>query len=142
MICYSKGNIFDFFDSCDAVVNPVNTHGVMGAGLAKAFKIRFPEMFEEYQTLCKYKDLQIGKIHTWYKSEPHILNFPTKDHWKNPSQISYIEKGLTVLANMKYNTIVIPALGCGLGGLKYDEVKSLYEKYLVDKDTNYICLAP
>ena len=89
-----RGNIFN--TKAQVVVNTVNCVGVMGKGIALVYKLRYPKMFDLYQEHCKSKLIGIGKL--WlYKGEPDapwVLNFPTKFHWKYPSKLEYVEKGL------------------------------------------------
>lgn len=132
MIKYIEGNIFD--SPAQVIVNTVNTVGVMGKGLAKEYKARYPEMFQLYQQACKSQKLTIGKLMLWYGEDRWILNFPTKEHWRGKSKIEYIEKGLNEFCNkcIDYNisSVAFPKLGCGNGGLEWDIVKPLMEKYL------------
>ena len=127
MIQLMKGNIFE--TQAQAVVNPVNCVGVMGAGLALRFKQFYPEMFAEYQQKCITQSLQPGKLHIWKMPDQdrYIINFPTKMHWKDPSKINYINSGvssLIILLNQKsIHSVAIPALGCGLGGLEWEPVR-------------------
>lgn len=127
MISFIKnGNIFE--SKCEAWVNPVNCIGVMGAGLALAFKKRFPEMFKDYKQACSNKRLIPGLMHIWeHTGHPkYIVNFPTKDDL-SPSKLIYISTGLITLAHhvkqKNITSIAIPALGCGLGNLQYEEIK-------------------
>lgn len=120
----------DIFDSeCEAIVNPVNCVGVMGKGLAKQFKEKFPENFQRYKQCCDSKQLTIGRCLTVSEAGKLIINFPTKDHYKYPSQEAYIEQGLDALvrhiSHFKIKSIAIPPLGCGLGGLDYRVVKNM-----------------
>jgi O-acetyl-ADP-ribose deacetylase (regulator of RNase III) len=117
------------------VVNTVNCEGVMGKGLALQFKKNFPDMFAEYKKKCKEGKISIGKLDL-YKSPFRywILNFPTKDHWRIPSKLEYIEKGLAEFAG-KYQewgitSIAFPRLGCQQGGLNWIDVKPIMDKYL------------
>lgn len=141
MISYLTTSIFD--SDCQTLVNPVNCVGVMGAGLAKQFKDRYPEMFEAYRRTCNKKALQPGDFIMWGGhnfSEPEknkrILCFPTKVHWLHPSRPEYIREGLKAIRyeyeDLEITSIAMPALGCGLGGLKWDEVKPLIEGILGD----------
>ncbi|MBI4814657.1 MAG: macro domain-containing protein [Deltaproteobacteria bacterium] len=113
----------------DALVNPVNTVGVMGKGLALAFKGTFPECFEEYARACRDGDVRIGQMHVVRRlvSPRFIINFPTKEHWRQPSRLGFIEAGLLDLAarvrELEIASIAIPALGCGLGGLSWADVR-------------------
>lgn len=124
---YQKDNIFNY--ECDAIINPVNTVGVMGKGLALVFKQKYPKNFEFYKQHCLNNQFQIGKILTYKENDIFIFNFPTKKHWRDPSQISYIKEGLISLKEeILYNqirSINIPALGCGLGGLEWSIVKEI-----------------
>jgi len=124
-----SGNIFD--SNADAIVNAVNCVGVMGKGLALQFKKRFPNNFKIYKESCTNQNLRPGNVLIYDQGElgkpRFIINFPTKDHWKQPSEIGYIDSGLESLADAtrKHNisSIAIPALGCGLGGLKWGDVR-------------------
>ena len=126
----------------DIPINTVNCVGVMGIGVALEFKKRFPKMFKAYKRECKDKNIKPGKPHVWlhwyalnYK-KLIIINFPTKIHWRNPSKYSYIELGLIWLAKFLKDydygevKVTLPALGCGHGGLNWNKVKLLIEKYL------------
>lgn len=119
-----NGDIFN--SKCEVITNPVNCYGVMGKGLALEFKKRFPDMFRHYQFLCYEGRLTLGN--PWVYDFPRrILLFPTKQHWKYPSKIENIEKGLQHLI-IKYPdiaSIAFPALGCGLGGLQWKDVKQV-----------------
>jgi len=135
-ITYPKGNIFD--SSSQTLVNTVNCVGVMGKGIALEYKLRFPEMFDEYKSFCDSGKLQIGKLHLWKKNDRRwVLNFPTKVHYANPSEISFIEKGLKKFSDSYkqkgITSIAFPQLGSSLGGLDWDrEVHPLMVKYLKD----------
>lgn len=128
-----SGNIFG--SPAKTLVNPVNTVGVMGKGLAKEFKKRYPEMFKEYQLYCKQGSLDIGKLWLYKTDHKWILNFPTKKSWRSPSKIEYIEAGLSKLtltyAEKGITSIAFPLLGCGNGGLDWETgVQPLFKKYL------------
>ncbi len=131
-IQYLKGDIFD--SKAQVIVNTVNCQGVMGKGLALAFKERFPDMFTVYQQDCKAGKLHIGRPTIYTKSTPWILNFPTKNYWRYPSKLEYLEKGLEFLiAHYKkvgITSIAFPKLGAQNGKLSWDEVGPLMAKYL------------
>ena len=124
------GNIFK--RNTDAIVNPVNTVGVMGAGLAKSFKAYCPPMFQAYQIACQQGEVQIGKVDWFLYKGQYIVNFPTKQHWRNPSSYAYIQLGLEDLAKNPFqlNSISLPALGCGLGGLHLSYVQTMIQSLL------------
>ncbi len=117
------------------IVVPVNCKGTMGNGLAKAMANRFPGLEDYYKDLCKSKLLTPGKVGYW-SVDPfkRILIFPTKDDWKNPSELSYIEDGLKAFVDSYerngITAIVFPAIGCGKGGLDYQDVRKLLHQYL------------
>ncbi|MEM7979483.1 macro domain-containing protein, partial [Morganella morganii] len=149
MLEFVKGNFFDF--DADIRVNTVNCVGVMGAGVALAFKNKYPEMFKEYVRQCKANEISPGKPSVWKKEDMfskgvEIINFPTKDHWRNPSEYEYIESGLIWLSDYLRNkeglTITLPALGCGHGGLDWNNVKQLILKYLTDTKNNILVFEP
>lgn len=123
-----------FFASTEALVNPVNCVGVMGKGLALQFKKLWPSNYDAYKLACERGDIGIGKVfayETGHHNVRFIINFATKNHWKNQSSLVDIEAGLADLVNkvrdLSITSIAIPALGCGLGGLKWDDVRPLIE---------------
>jgi len=141
MIRYITGNIMD--SSAEALVNTVNTVGVMGKGIALQFKRAFPHNFEVYENTCITGRLTTGKIlavkdNELLMGERLIINFPTKRHWKMPSKYEYVESGLIALVSYlrdnPVKSIAIPALGCGNGGLEWQKVKLLIEQHLVGLD--------
>lgn len=137
MITYHTGDLLRA--PAQALVNTVNTVGVMGKGIALQFKEQFPLNLKEYIKACKSGDLVPGKLlvvreHTLEGGEQLIINFPTKVDWKQKSSYRYIEEGLQALVDAidEYDikSIAIPPLGCGNGGLKWEQVKPLMEQYL------------
>lgn len=118
----------------DALVNTVNTVGVMGKGIALQFKKKFPEVFASYAQACSLGEIAIGKMHVVVRAKApiFIVNFPTKKHWKHPSKIEYIEAGLRALVEVvrerKVRSIAIPQLGCGNGGLDWSTVRPRIEQ--------------
>jgi len=152
MIEFKKINFFDEINNYDAIVNTVNSVGVMGKGIALEFKKRYPENFMAYKKACQSKELKIGKslvfslkddlLHTRF-----IINFPTKLHWRNPSKIEYIEQGLDelveIIEDKEIKSILMPALGCGNGNLDWAIVKPLIKKKLEDlKDIRITVIEP
>ena len=143
-IQYLKGDIFD--SKAQVIVNTVNCQGVMGKGLALAFKERFPDMFTAYQQDCKSDKLHIGRPTIYTKSTPWILNFPTKNLWRYPSKLEYLEKGLEFLVahyeKVGITSIAFPKLGAQNGKLSWDEVGPLMARYLSQLDIDvYIYIA-
>jgi O-acetyl-ADP-ribose deacetylase (regulator of RNase III) len=132
MIVFKEGSIFD--SKAQTITNAVNCVGVMGKGLALDFKNRFPEMFTDYTRRCKNKEVALGRPYLYVTQElPWILNFPTKDHWRNASNLQDIIDGLEFLQkeyrNWGISSLAIPALGCGLGGLKWEVVARLLHDF-------------
>ncbi len=133
---YITGNMLEA--DTEALVNTVNTVGVMGKGIALQFKERFPMNFKIYVNACKKGEMQVGKMlvvkENTLNGEKLIINFPTKAEWFKKSQYSYIEDGLKELAKVieEYNikSIAVPPLGCGNGGLKWEKIKPMMDKYL------------
>lgn len=131
MITYKRGDLLS--SSADILVNTVNCVGVMGKGIALQFKRKFPAMFEHYRLACLNKNYKPGVCRMWYgKGRPLIINFPTKNDWRNPSQMDWIRAGLfQIRGYLEKNpslSIAIPPVGCGNGGLKWNEVKPLIEQ--------------
>lgn len=128
----------DFFNSgLQVLANPVNCQGIMGAGLAKQFKVRYPEMFKQYESDCKEGLYMPGciKLYTPEKGQ-QVLNVATKFIWRDESRIEFIESILinfkTTYEELAITSIAFPKIGCGLGGLDWNEVKRLFSKYLDD----------
>ena len=122
----------------DALVNTVNTEGVMGKGIALQFKRAYPEMFKVYVSACKAGQVRLGEMWVWQTSTlagPRmVVNFPTKGHWKSRSRLADIEAGLVDLVRVidRYHvrSIAVPPLGCGNGGLAWNVVRPLVEASL------------
>lgn len=133
MILYVKGNLFQ--SPAQVLVNTVNTVGVMGKGIALDFKHLFPEMYQQYRELCERKQFKIGMLWLYKSPNKWVLNFPTKEHWRHPSRVEYVEAGLQKFVdsytNLGIHSIAFPPLGCGNGQLDFEtQVKPLMEKYL------------
>lgn len=149
MLKYVEGDFFDY--DADIRINTVNCVGVMGAGIALSFKNKYPEMFKQYKKDCDNKKIFPGSPTIWQEGDmlekkTYIINFPTKMHWKNESEYSYVEDGLKwlseYLAKHKNNIVTLPALGCGHGGLDWNIVKSLIEKYLSNSENEILVFEP
>lgn len=133
MVEIVSGDLFEA--DVDAITNAVNCVGVMGRGVALAFKQRFPDNFVAYKQACDAGSLRPGGVFVFDRGEAQrprfIVNFPTKDHWRDPSKLSDIEAGLQALATeidrLSIRSIALPALGCGLGGLDWEAVRNAVE---------------
>ena len=120
----------------EALVNTVNCVGVMGRGIALQFRKAFPENFKLYKSVCDAEQLKPGQVLVCdlnrFENPRYIINFPTKKHWKGGSKIEYIESGLKALVDeikkRGIQSIAIPPLGCGLGGLDWQQVRPIIEK--------------
>ncbi len=142
MIEYTRGDLLK--SDAEALVNPVNCVGVMGAGLAAQFRRAYPKNFRAYQGACLLGSVHPGALFI-FEGPPCIINFPTKRHWREPSRFEDIEAGLITLdetiRTRKLKSVAVPALGCGLGGLSWPQVKALIETKL-QADTRVIVYEP
>ena len=132
MIIEAQGDILSHHDSL-AIINPVNCEGVMGRGLAQQFSRAYPAMVGEYRSICSSNLLRPGTvyIHTvaQHPAKPeYVVSFPTKNHWRNPSQLAWIRSGMNDLMQQldsnQISSVAIPALGSGLGGLHWPTVRA------------------
>ncbi len=129
-----RGDIFEA--QAEALVNTVNTVGVMGKGVALQFKRVFPDNFRAYAEACKRDEVEVGKVFVFdrytLENPRYIFNFPTKRHWRGRSRIEYIQTGLEDLVrqirDLDIRSIALPPLGCGHGGLNWVEVRALIEE--------------
>ena len=137
MIKYITGNILE--SNAQALINTVNTVGVMGKGIALQFKKAYLSNFKAYAEACKRKEIDVGKLFVTRDSnlisgEKIIINFPTKRDWRKPSEYSYIENGLNDLVKIiekeQIKSVAIPPLGAGSGGLEWEKVKKIIEQKL------------
>jgi len=136
MITFTKGNLLEA--DAEALVNTVNTVGVMGKGVALMFKEAFPENFKAYESACNEKRVRLGEMFVTEREDllgpKWIINFPTKGHWRYPSKIEWIQEGLNDLVRFiqdkKIKSVAIPPLGSGNGGLAWSEVRPLIEASL------------
>lgn len=127
-----KGNLFT--SESQTIVNTVNTVGVMGAGVALEFRFRYPDMYKKYVELCKNKQVAIGKLWLYKSDIKWILNFPTKEDWKEDSKIEYLEKGLQKFLDTYkekgITSIAFPVLGARHGNIPEKVSLEIMEKYL------------
>ena len=166
---HRSGDLFS--TDVEALVNTVNCNGVMGRGIALEFKKRYPKNFQAYREACIRDEVQPGKmfvfelpstyhqpalssmateLETEQPPEPrYIINFPTKRHWRGKSRMEDIDSGLEALrqeiVDRNIKSIAIPALGCGLGGLKWDDVRPRIAEMLAkigDGDIDAVILEP
>lgn len=129
MVEIGYGNLLEA--KAEALVNTVNCVGVMGRGVALQFRQAFPSNYQAYKKACDNKEVRIGKMFVTdlarFANPKHIINFPTKKHWRGASKLEYIEEGLIdlvrVVKDCGIRSIAIPPLGCGLGGLKWSDVQ-------------------
>lgn len=146
MITYATGDLFS--SNAEALVNAVNCEGYMGKGIAYQFKQKYPHNFEEYRKACKSGYLRPGKLVCCQEGGKTIINFPTKDKWKNESKMEYIRDGLSALTSlieeMQIESIAIPPLGAGNGGLIWSQVRCLMEEKLsaVAQSSNVVIFEP
>lgn len=139
MIEYRKGDLLKA--DVEALVNTVNCVGVMGKGIALQFKQKFPDNFRQYKRVCDRGDLEPGTLFVHDRGElfgdsggpRYIINFPTKTHWKKPSKLEYIASGMDALIDEMQargvESIALPPLGCGNGGLDWSEVRAIIESH-------------
>ena len=149
MIKFVTGNILD--SQAQALVNTVNTIGVMGKGIALQFKKAYPNNYKAYKKACTDQEINIGKLFVFKdfnltSGEKYIINFPTKKHWKNPSEYEFIEKGLDDLIRFlnqySIKSIAIPPLGAGNGGLEWEKVKKIILEKLANLDVEIFIYEP
>ena len=149
MIKFTQGNLLEA--DVEAVVNTVNTVGIMGKGIALMFKEQFPRNFEAYSRACAAGELRLGKMYVTENKElfgPRwIINFPTKTHWRVKTKIEWVEEGLKdlvrTIVEKNIHSIAIPPLGCGNGGLDWGEVGPLIASALEDVEgVNAIVFEP
>lgn len=149
MIKYITGNILE--SSAEALINTVNTVGVMGKGIALQFKNAYHNNYKAYVDACKRNEIETGKLFLVKDSNLNtgnklIINFPTKKDWRKPSEYSYIESGLDDLVRVinenKIKSVAIPPLGAGNGGLEWEKVKKIIEQKLSNVDAEIIVFEP
>lgn len=139
MITYTTGDLFNC--GADCLINTVNCDGYMGKGIAYQFKTRFPRNNDVYVKACKNGEMRIGRVLPVEENGILIINFPTKGKWREDSRIEYIETGMDSLVNFlqseSVSKVAIPPLGCGNGGLRWDEVKEVIESKLVTIENRF-----
>ncbi|BCJ37144.1 hypothetical protein Athai_46470 [Actinocatenispora thailandica] len=150
MITEAHGNLLDA--DVDALVNTVNTVGVMGRGIALQFRRAYPKMYETYQRDAKAGAITLGRMHVWQTGAPtgprYVINFPTKGHWRARSRLAAIERGLDDLVRtareLRIRSIAVPPLGCGNGGLPWAEVEPRIRSVLgrLDPDVHVVLYPP
>jgi O-acetyl-ADP-ribose deacetylase (regulator of RNase III) len=129
MIKETSGNLLRA--DAEALINTVNTEGVMGKGIALQFKKAYPAMYDAYRKAAKSGEIRLGHMHVWPTGQmtgpKYVINFPTKGHWKSNSKLKDIESGLEdlidVVRRLGIDSIAVPPLGCGNGGLDWSDVR-------------------
>ncbi len=123
-----------FVSPAQTLVNTVNTVGVMGKGIAREFRRRYPQMFGRYKDYCDRGKLEVGQLYLYRTPNKWVLNFPTKKHWRGKSQLEWIEAGLQKFVDSYESrgitSVSFPQLGCGNGGLLWRDVGPVMESYL------------
>jgi O-acetyl-ADP-ribose deacetylase (regulator of RNase III) len=148
MITFAQGNLLEA--NAEALVNTVNTVGVMGKGIALMFKERFAENYRRYAAACKANEVRTGKMFVTEVRElggPRwIVNFPTKQHWRGNSKIEWVSEGLQdlrrFLVDNNVQSVAIPPLGAGNGGLEWDDVRRLIEDALGELSVHVVVYEP
>jgi O-acetyl-ADP-ribose deacetylase (regulator of RNase III) len=148
MLHISTGNLLDA--EVDALVNTVNTEGVMGKGVALQFKKKFPEIYEPYRLACEAGEVRPGQMHVFTRDSligpRYIINFPTKRHWRSPSRLEDIASGLDALkqeiSRLNIHSVALPPLGCGNGGLAWADVHRLIQEKLKSLEDVQIMIYP
>ena len=148
MITVTKGNLLNA--KTEALVNTVNTVGVMGKGIALQFRLAYPRMFRAYEKACKKGEVKPGHMHIYELNSLHnpkfIINFPTKRHWRGKSSIDDIISGLNSLVSeiqrLKIKSVAVPPLGCGNGGLEWKEVLPVIKAAFAASKTEVLAFAP
>lgn len=133
-ITYKDGTVFNA--NAKTIVNTVNCEGFMGKGIALEFKLRYPEMYEDYKQKCEEGKIKIGRPYLYKYDDVWILNFPTKHYFRYPSKLEWVEEGLKYFRDnynkVDFQSVAFPQLGAGYGGIPWNQVKNLMEKYLGD----------
>lgn len=149
MIIYMDKSADMFKSDADAWVNTVNCKGIMGGGIALLFKERFPQMYLDYRNKCNVGLIEPGSVNTYANDDGNpkfILNLATKDDYRNPSKLEWIDEGVFDLfftvVQFRIKKVALPALGCGLGGLNFEDVKAIYEKHLACSDCIFEAYSP
>lgn len=151
-LSFKSGDLFQ--ERAEAIVNTVNCVGVMGKGVALEFKKRWPENFRAYKRLCDQGGLRPGKLFIFENADMFdpcgrrlLVNFPTKDHWREGSRLEFIEDGLDDLIEkirrLRIRSVAMPPLGCGNGGLEWKTVKAiLLRKLETIEDAEIVVFQP
>ena len=129
MLRFTQGNLLEA--PAEALVNTVNEVGVMGKGIALMFKDAYPESARLYEEACKRNELHVGRVLVTPSQQLHgprwIIHFPTKKHWRQPSRLQWVRDGLKDLVQQlrsrQIRSVAVPPLGCGNGGLEWEQVR-------------------
>lgn len=145
MIKIRTGNLLE--SDCQTLVNTVNCVGVMGKGIALEFKGLYPTMFKDYVAKCNRGEVKPGEPYLYRDFfSPWVINFPTKDHWRGRTKMEWIINGLEQLVcNYRHwgiESLAVPALGCGNGGLSWAEVGPIMYEYLEKLTIPVVIYAP
>jgi len=137
----------DIFDTdAQTLVNPINCVGVMGKGLALEFAKRYPVMYEDYRLRCARGEVRVGQPYLWRSPTRWVVGFPTKRHYRSRSRLDDIRRGLKYMvenvSEWGIESLAVPALGCGEGGLDWEAVEPIIRDELARIGIPTILLAP
>ncbi len=138
MIREVRADLFDLGVDCYA--HGCNIQGIMNAGIAKAFRERYPAMYKEYKGYCRTGNFHPGEVHFYRATDrqPHVINIATQFDMKSSARLEYIEQGLLLIEKCypewKINSLAMPHIGCGLGSLKWGDVKEVVKKVFGTSD--------
>lgn len=145
MFQFVQGDLFE--SGCDALVNPINCTPAMGKGLALEFRRRFPGLYGQHVKLANAGFIQPGQLTVFQGEGPIIIGLPTKRHWRDHSRLQDVALGVRAVrrlleANPAVRSVAIPALGCGLGGLKWGDVKAVLLRELEGVSARIVIFPP
>jgi O-acetyl-ADP-ribose deacetylase (regulator of RNase III) len=128
---FVKGDLFET-PGIRAYAHGCNCAGAMSAGVAVAFKKRWPRMFEEYAVRCADGRFHLGDVFVWSEGDAVVYNLATQEHWKTKARLPALKKALRrtveLAALAGVERVGVPRIGAGLGGLDWPRVKSVLEE--------------
>ncbi len=106
-----------------------NCAGRMDAGIAVAFRKRWPRMFDEYASRCTDGRFHLGDVFVWLEGDETVYNLAIQEHWKKKSQLSALTRALRKMLELATTAgiekIGVPRIGTGLGGLDWPRVRKV-----------------
>lgn len=127
-VMFTKGDLFHDHQ-LTAFAHGVSCAGNMDAGIALAFKKRWPAMYEDYRARCADKRVHLGDVLVWSDDKATVYSLAIQQHWKEKASLAALKRAVGKMVELaesaRLESIGLPRMGTGMGGLDWNRAKSV-----------------